>query len=175
MCQQQTWAPLVLSEFAGAAQSLVGALLANPWNTRALSETIVAALTMDEEEKKARHQLNLEYVMRNTASFWGSTFMTELSAIELFSQIPPLDFEETMKNYNKAKKRLMLFDYDGTLTPIVNNPMDAIPSRRLISLLTSLTSDPHNHVYVVSGRDRPFLNSFFGALPLGIQCPPLGS
>jgi hypothetical protein len=62
---------------------------------------------------------------------------------------------------------LFLLDYDGTLTPIVNNPMDAIPSQRLISILTSLTRDPHNAVYVVSGRDRPFLNSFFGALPIG--------
>jgi len=35
-------------------RSLVGALLVNPWNIRALSETIVTALTMGEEEKKAR-------------------------------------------------------------------------------------------------------------------------
>jgi hypothetical protein len=63
-------------------------------------------------------------------------------------------------------------DYDGTLTPIVNNPMDAIPSQRLTSILTSLTRDPHNAVYVVSGRDRPFLNSFFGALPIGTPTPP---
>jgi len=170
LCQQDTWAPLVVSEFAGAAQSLVGALLVNPWNTRALTEAIVSALTMEEEEKKARHQLNCEYVTKNTASFWGSTFITELSAIELFSQIPPLKFDDIMADYSKAKKRLFLLDYDGTLTPIVNNPMDAIPSQRLISILTSLTRDPHNLVYVVSGRDRPFLSSFFGALPIGMSC-----
>lgn len=170
LCQQDTWAPLVVSEFAGAAQSLVGALLVNPWNTRALTEAIITALTMDDEEKKARHQLNCEYVTKNTASFWGSTFITELSSIELFNQIPPLKFDDIMSDFAKSKKRLFLLDYDGTLTPIVNNPMDAIPSQRLISILTSLTRDPHNAVYVVSGRDRPFLNSFFGALPIGMSC-----
>ncbi len=35
--------------------SLVGALLVNPWNTRALTEAIITALTMDDEEKKARY------------------------------------------------------------------------------------------------------------------------
>lgn len=159
----------------------------NPWNTRGLCETIVAALTMSEEEKKARHQLNLEYVTRNTAAFWGSTFVGELASLELFSQIPPLNFDETIDNYKKAKKRyqknvpakrtvlsslfnlfsLFLLDYDGTLTPIVNNPMDAIPSRRMINILQSLSLDHRNYIYIVSGRDRPFLNSLFGGLPVG--------
>jgi len=64
VCQQERHAPLILSEFAGAAQSLVGALLVNPWNTRVLTETIVTALTMPDDEKEARHQLNFEYVTK---------------------------------------------------------------------------------------------------------------
>lgn len=52
-----------------------------------------------------RHQLNCEYVMKNTASFWGSTFITELSSIELFNQIPPLRFDDIMSDFAKSKKR----------------------------------------------------------------------
>jgi len=169
-CQRDSFAPVVVSEFAGAAQSLVGALLVNPWNIRALSETIVTALTMGEEEKKARHEVNWKYISTNTAIFWGSTFITELSSIDLFSQVPPLRFDDLLADFLKAKKRLFLLDYDGTLTPIVKNPMDATPSERLVSMLSVLCRNPHNDVYVVSGRDRPFLTRFFGALPIGMSC-----
>jgi hypothetical protein len=44
-------------------------------------------------------------VTKNTASFWGSTFITELSSIELFNQIPPLKFDDIMSDFGKAKKR----------------------------------------------------------------------
>ena len=46
---------LVLSEFAGAAQSLgAGAILVNPWNITDMAAAIQDALTMSEQVKSSR-------------------------------------------------------------------------------------------------------------------------
>jgi len=37
-------------------------------------------------------------------------------------------------------------------------------------MLYVLCTDPKNHVYIVSGRDREFLDTFFGALNVGMSC-----
>jgi trehalose 6-phosphate synthase/phosphatase len=44
-------------------------------------------------------------------------------------------------------------------------PQDAKPSARLIQLLTQLTADPRNSVYVISGRDKEFLEANLGQVP----------
>jgi trehalose 6-phosphate synthase len=45
---------LVLSEFAGAAESLDRSLLFNPWSTVDFAEKIHSTLVMDAVERKAR-------------------------------------------------------------------------------------------------------------------------
>ena len=55
-----------------------------------------------------------------------------------------------------------MFDYDGTLTPIVKDPSAAIPTDRVIRNLKKLSSDPRNTVWIISGRDQDFLNQWMG-------------
>jgi trehalose 6-phosphate synthase/phosphatase len=55
-----------------------------------------------------------------------------------------------------------MFDYDGTLTPIVRDPAAAIPTERLIRTLKALASDDRNAVWIISGRDQEFLQSHLG-------------
>ena len=51
---------LVLSEFAGAAQSLgAGAILVNPWNITDMAAAIEDALTMSDQASACQHGLNL--------------------------------------------------------------------------------------------------------------------
>jgi HAD superfamily hydrolase (TIGR01484 family) len=64
--------------------------------------------------------------------------------------------------YRQAKKRLFMFDYDGTLTPIVKDPQAAIPSDRVIRTLKTLAADPNNSVWIISGRDQAFLDEWMG-------------
>ena len=49
----------------------------------------------------------------------------------------------------------------GTLTPIVSLPTDAVPSMALLDALQKLSSDPMNNVFIVSGRDATFLDTHF--------------
>jgi len=64
---------------------------------------------------------------------------------------------------------MFFLDYDGTLTPIVKKPEDATPSKELIKLLHSLSADPHNNIYIISGRDRKFLQNWIGELHVGMS------
>ena len=43
---------LILSEFCGAAQSLSGAVMVNPWNTADLADAINMALNLTPQERQ---------------------------------------------------------------------------------------------------------------------------
>lgn len=77
-CQEQKKGTLILSEFTGAAQSLNGALIINPWNTDELSDAINEALTLPEEKKAANWEKLYRYISKYTAAFWGENFVHEL-------------------------------------------------------------------------------------------------
>ena len=67
-CQRERGGVLVLSEFAGAAQSLgAGAILVNPWNINDVSAAIAEALNMTPEEREERHRLNFSHITTHTA------------------------------------------------------------------------------------------------------------
>ncbi|KAL3849370.1 hypothetical protein ACJIZ3_011252 [Penstemon smallii] len=61
-CQDLKKGVLILSEFAGAAQSLgAGAVLVNPWNITEVASAIGQALNMPAEEREKRHRPNFEH------------------------------------------------------------------------------------------------------------------
>lgn len=47
-------------------------------------------------------------------------------------------------------------------TPIVKDPQAAIPSDRVIRTLKTLSADPANSVWIISGRDQAFLDEWMG-------------
>lgn len=77
-CQQDRKGVLILSEFAGAAQSLNGALIVNPWNTEDLSEAIKESLTLPEEKREFNFKKLFTYISKYTSGFWGESFVKEL-------------------------------------------------------------------------------------------------
>lgn len=76
--------------------------------------------------------------------------------------------KEINKRYNRATRRLIILDYDGTLTSFKPTPPEARPSDSLMRLLRSLSSDPANDVAILSGRDRTTLTEWFGSLPIAL-------
>ncbi|KAF6234231.1 hypothetical protein HO173_007651 [Letharia columbiana] len=75
-----------------------------------------------------------------------------------------LEEADILATYPSAKQRLLLFDYDGTLTPIVENPAAAILSENALRSIQTLATDPRNAVWIISGRDQSFLEQLFGRL-----------
>jgi trehalose 6-phosphate synthase/phosphatase len=74
--------------------------------------------------------------------------------------------EDLLKAYGRAKSRLFLLDYDGTLVGLQPTPPEAVPTQRLLKVLQKLADDPSNVVVVISGRDRATLEGWLGALPI---------
>jgi len=97
---------------------------------------------------------------------WTDSYLrrlvTNLASYDLSIATPALDRSKMLTQYRSAARRLFMFDYDGTLTPIVRDPQAAIPSDRVIRTLKSLASDPKNQVWIISGRDQAFLDEWMG-------------
>lgn len=63
-------------------------------------------------------------------------------------------------------KRLLFFDYDGTLMPLARFPSLSAPNEEVIRLLSDLTSDEKNNIVIISGRDSATLGKWLGAMKL---------
>ncbi|GFF31018.1 alpha,alpha-trehalose-phosphate synthase [UDP-forming] 1 [Aspergillus udagawae] len=83
--QQKRHGVLVLSEFAGAAQSLNGSIIINPWNTEELAGAYQEAVTMSDEQRALNFSKLDKYVNKYTSAFWGQSFVTELNRISAHS------------------------------------------------------------------------------------------
>lgn len=164
--QKDKQGPLILSEFSGTAGSLGNAIHINPWDLGGTADEIYHALTMSTEEKQAAHQKLYKHVTTNTIQAWTSNYikrlLTNLASFNQSFATPALDRAKLLSQYRSAGKRLFMFDYDGTLTPIVKDPQAAIPSDRVIRTLKTLAADPRNNVWIISGRDQAFLEEWMG-------------
>lgn len=163
---------LVLSEFAGSAQSLSGAIRVNPWNTDELARAIHDALTLTRVERELRWAKLHRYVSSNTASYWAKSFIDEFRDVcehpPLLPKLPKLPAGKILQTYSRASRRLIVTDYDGTLTQVQSLPRLATPAPVVTQLLATLARDPRNTVYVVSGRERRFMEKWLGRLKVGL-------
>ena len=71
---------LVLSQFAGAAQELNGALIVNPLDIAGMADALAAALAMPLKERQARHADMFAQLRENNVSVWRDNFMRDLQA-----------------------------------------------------------------------------------------------
>ncbi|KAJ2143699.1 Trehalose-6-P synthase/phosphatase complex synthase subunit, partial [Coemansia sp. RSA 678] len=118
--QQARHGVLVLSEFAGAAQSLNGALIVNSWNIEEVSDALHQALAMAPAQREANFNLLYKYVNTHTVAYWGVSFI------------------------NKLKRGLcvLMLDYDGTLSATRTIPDFVHPSPQTLRTLRCLAKLP---------------------------------
>jgi trehalose 6-phosphate synthase len=69
---------LILSNLAGAARELSAALLVNPYDARAVSHSIQAALSMPLPERRERHAAMMQVLRRNDINAWTRRFVDAL-------------------------------------------------------------------------------------------------
>ena len=168
ICQRNNHGPLILSEFSGTAASLGNAIHINPWDLGDVADALNKALVMSADQKKTDHEKLYNYVTEHTVATWSNSFLrrllTNLSSFNQSELTPALDRNRMIAQYRTARKRLFMFDYDGTLTPIVKDPAAAIPADRVIRTLKALCANPRNKAWIISGRDTKFLQEWMGSI-----------
>ncbi|CAF1926277.1 unnamed protein product [Brassica napus] len=171
-CQEAKKGVLVLSEFAGAAQSLgAGAILVNPWDVTEVSSAIKEALNMPAEERDERHRLNFQYVKTHSAKKWGDDFISELhdtftESDMKIKKIPVgLPQQDVIQRYSKSNNRLLILGFFGTLTEPMNNQNEELDLKlnpELKGTLKALCNDPKTTVVVLSRSGKNILDKIFG-------------
>ncbi|KAJ8458618.1 hypothetical protein OPV22_031544 [Ensete ventricosum] len=178
-CQGSKKGVLILSEFAGAAQSLgAGALLVNPWNITEVAASIGYALNMSPDEREKRHRHNYAHVTTHTAQDWAETFVSELNDTVVEAQlrtrqVPPLlPTHVAVERYLQSKNRLLILGFNATLTESIESSgrrggdqikeMELKLHPDLNAPLTTLCNDALTTVVVLSGSDRSVLDDNFG-------------
>lgn len=175
VCQKETHNPLILSEFTGTYGSFGASLRVNPWDYRQVGDAIHEALSMGNEEKTGRWNELYKSIETNSAQQFASNMITRLSKVHSIGRrrfsikIPRLDPDLLTKACRTSSKRLFLFDYGGTLIPH-GKPPGSEDLNRILELLSKLTQDPRNAVYVISGRTKINIDTDLGSLPnLGLS------
>ncbi len=147
---------LILSEFAGAAEELEGAMLVNPYDVEDFADKIKDALLLSAREKKARMSALRTHVRDFDIYHWifdiiRAILRVSSSMDESLSYV--FDHKEDFSmilGENAAGPPVVFLDFDGTLTPIMATPDAAVLSAEMRELILSLKKK--TRVAVISGR-----------------------
>jgi trehalose 6-phosphate synthase/phosphatase len=163
---------LILSEMAGAAAELGEALIINPLDNQGIADAINEAFLMEPTEQQKRMKAMRERIHDYDVFAWTNDFFTQMLMLEQEHErlkqvfLTNKGIDGIRKAYESASKRILFFDYDGTLAPIVPDPAKAIISEDIRKLLLEIAK--RDTVVIISGRDRRFLDIHFKDLPVHI-------
>jgi len=195
--QKSKPAQLILSEFMACSRSLAGVIRINPWHLTQVSEAIHTALVMTPVERKVAHARRYDYVMRYTFSKWALAFCNDLEVASRIDEdknflqlgwgsnrrmlFLPKDYisirakeHDFLERFRKAKKRLLIFDYGGTLTEedaqatsfcskAPDEDEHEMP-RAVKKAIQLLTEDSNTTVGIISGQKKEILQQSFSGL-----------
>jgi trehalose 6-phosphate synthase/phosphatase len=164
---------LLLSELAGAANVLAGAVLVNPWHVGGIADKLEEALAFDAAERQRRLLTMSERVRELDSRRWARRFLDRLQVYaRRRARMPRATLLSTegrhalARSVGEARRRTLLLDYDGTLRELVTHPELAAPTPEIIDLLGDLATLPATEVHLVSGRDRNSLERWFHDVPI---------
>lgn len=163
---------LILSEMAGAAAELGEALIINPVDNQDIADAIDRAFRMPREEQTKRMKAMRSRIKDYDVFAWTQDFFTQMDMLDQENDylrqvfLTKEGMNRIREKYHSATDRILFFDYDGTLAPIVKDPAQAIISNELKHLILELAK--RDTVVIISGRDRQFLHNLFSDLPVHI-------
>ena len=179
LCQSEPGLPgrwrgaLLLSELAGAAQVLPGALLVNPWDMDGVVEHLARALDLPARERQRRLETMAKRVEDLDTRRWAEGFLTRLGRYSRrdrsIRRPPTVDAaieQRLSRRFARARTRTIVLDYDGTLREFELHPDLAQPTPEIRRLLRALANVPSTDVHIVSGRRRRNLEQWFGRIPV---------
>jgi trehalose 6-phosphate synthase/phosphatase len=154
---------LILSELAGAADNLNGALIVNPYDVEEFAENIKKALTLSKREKEGRMRNLRSQVRQENIHNWIRDILQDLHTLSaskgkeesyFFHHLPEILVTLQGRPVN------LFFDYDGTLVPIAETPEQAVLSQENRYLLMSLKELAK--IGIISGRSLKDVKKMVG-------------
>jgi trehalose 6-phosphate synthase len=95
---------LVLSQFAGAADQLPGALVVNPFDLSQMSEALERALSMPLAERQARHADMMAPLRKNNLSVWRDSFLSDLRSVATATSVTAKTVKTVKQGASEAKR-----------------------------------------------------------------------
>lgn len=171
-CHDGREGSLVLSNMCGAADELTDAFIVNPYDIDMVCEALHKALEISPQEACARNVRMQARLKVRTAANWSQTFLETLRQVTTAGmsekRIRMDTRNEMVDAWEQATCRLILCDYDGTLTPLVKNPDRARPTKATRQMLQDVASQEGVDFFIVSGRNHQTMEEWFGDLPVGL-------
>ncbi|MDA3949022.1 MAG: bifunctional alpha,alpha-trehalose-phosphate synthase (UDP-forming)/trehalose-phosphatase, partial [Spirochaeta sp.] len=165
---------LIISETAGAARELSEATQVNPSDIDGIADAIHDSLTEDESEQEAHIGTMRERLKRLTVQYWATDFLEKLEDMKTLQAsygaqtLNKSRRSEIVERWNRATRRLLFLDYDGTLQRFFRKPSHAKPDDELLELLSTLGRQNGVQLVISSGRDRDNLQEWFGHYSFGL-------
>ena len=166
-CQIENKGVLILSEMAGAAAELNEALIINPSDNIEMADAIFNALEMKPEEKHIRIERMQARISNYNVFTWAHDFFNQTFDTKGLQKSMSVRFvnslisSEILANYRKSDRRIIFLDYDGTLVPFAKFPELATINENTLEIIKKLSGDHKNHLVIISGRDKNFLETQF--------------
>jgi trehalose 6-phosphate synthase/phosphatase len=165
---------LILSELTGASHELPESIHINPNDTRSIVRALEVALRMPKKEQRIRMEAMQSRLSRYTVQRWAHDFIEQLESVK---KLQSERYDKNLKIQNKRKlissfkhsnSRALFLDYDGTLANFVSSPLPekARPTKALLRTIQALALTAGTDVFIVSGRPREALESWFGSMPV---------
>jgi trehalose 6-phosphate synthase/phosphatase len=167
---------VIISEMAGVAKEMGEAIIINPNDENEVERAILQALEMPFAEQEKRMKTLQERLKRYDIFKWTKEFVGSLQRVNriqrdfLAKKITAAVQQEILLKFNKADKRAIFLDYDGTLTGFHADPQEVRPDDELLQIIRQLSDDPRNIVTIISGRDKETLGRWFKGEKVNLIC-----
>lgn len=129
---------------------------------------------MPDEKQRARIRSMQQRLQRYDITRWAGDFLDRLKQTKNSQKsintkkLDDRSQNNLLRSYRNADRRLFLLDFDGTLTPLIDDPEQARPDRKILKMLASLSNEPRNTVVIVSGRKRSTLSEWFRSIKINL-------
>ncbi|KAG1750509.1 glycosyltransferase family 20 protein [Suillus paluster] len=177
-CQDGRHRPLILSEFTGSYSysGFRSCIAVNPYDTHGTAKAIHQALTMSDEEALSRWEDLHNHVVTQTAQTFVTSFLTrclhantEHTTQTDLTSVPYLNTTLLLPRYKHSPRRLLLFDFEGTLWRRDMSRTELLapftPPEGALEILNKFSGNKRNEVWLLSGLPVKSLEKVAAKVP----------